>query len=1154
MAGTSEKRERAAATGYRKTAIGLIAFSAALVALLWVGFALVSSREHDQIVENQLTQNLNLARTFAENITRTIARADADLRDLAAGYRRSGAKFDIAGFARQRKGAGEPFTVFSAVDASGDAVLLDPMTEASLNFSQSDNYKFHRERDTDELFISAPRKGATVDKWQFFVSRRINARDGTFAGFVSVGLDAEFLGSLYGEVDLGKDALLALVGRDGVVRARRSNESMSAGQRLARITFSQEVLAKAEGTLIVTSSIDAVRRFESFRAVRNYPLVVLVGTSEAVALAHFYERRTRAAGLLALMTFFILAFSLMAVLQLRRRGRSERLQRQSEEQRKRERLAADHALHERESKLRLIADNVPVMIAYSDAENRYQYANRACAAFYSRTGEGFEGRMMAEVLGAELYDAVRPNVERALAGETVRYDAVRRAPDGTLHLVEVTLVPHREAGGPVLGMYTLIQDVTESRRAAEKLREGEKQFRLLTDSVPVLIAHLDEEFRFLYANRGYRTFFLGESAPSLEGKPMREVTAPEAWREIRPFLERARQGESCSYTVKRPRKSDGGIREMDVSLVPHRDETGKVVGLYVLLIDVTERRRTEESLRLSSRALESSLNSVNITRIGEAGLEIVYVNPSFERITGYSAAEVVGKDPWFLHGEDRDQAGLDVLRRAVQARSEATVLLRNYRKDGTLFWNELRVAPILDEAGRVTHILGVGNDVTERVRYQEQVEHSANFDALTGLANRNLLNDRIAQAIAHASRSGKPMAVLFVDLDQLKRINDSLGHEMGDKVIVAVGKRITGALRSGDSVARLGGDEFVALLPDLKNEDDAAAVANKVLNFIDTPIRIEAHEFALTASIGVSLYPKDGIDAGTLFRHADMALYRAKEEGRNCFRFFAAEMNERIMPFVDLEHDLRRALKERQFELHYQPIVSLADRRRVGAEALLRWRRPDGSMVSPAQFIPVAEDAGLIVPIGEWVMERAMRQAAEWNRSGRERLYVSINLSLRQFRDTGLVDTVRANLERSGIDPALVTLEITESAVMQNAEQTIELLGALKALGVKLSLDDFGTGYSSLAYLKRFPIDVLKIDRAFVRDVVTSRGDQALSRTIIELGRSLGIAVVAEGIETEEQARFLEKSGCAFAQGYLYGKPMDAASFRSPVALAEGAS
>jgi EAL domain-containing protein (putative c-di-GMP-specific phosphodiesterase class I) len=315
---------------------------------------------------------------------------------------------------------------------------------------------------------------------------------------------------------------------------------------------------------------------------------------------------------------------------------------------------------------------------------------------------------------------------------------------------------------------------------------------------------------------------------------------------------------------------------------------------------------------------------------------------------------------------------------------------------------------------------------------------------------------------------------------------------------------------------------------------------------IGQPLSVEAHEFVLTASLGIALYPKDGTDAATLLRNADTALYRAKEEGRECFRFFTRDMNERVVRFLGLENDLRRALVEREFWLQYQPIVRLATGEVVGAEALIRWRHPDGTLVPPAQFIPVAEESGLITPIGRWVLETAVRQASEWNSGGGKALYVSINLSARQFRDPHLVETVRAALEMNRIDPALIRLELTESTVMHDAEKAVGTLRALKALGVKLAIDDFGTGYSSLAYLKRFPIDVLKIDRAFVRDLETDHGDQALSRAIVDIGRALDLDVVAEGIETREQARVLLGCGCRLAQGYLFGRPQDAEKFGLP--------
>ncbi len=807
-----------------------------------------------------------------------------------------------------------------------------------------------------------------------------------------------------------------------------------------------------------------------------------------------------------------------------------------------ERRRTAERLREAAARMTLIAENVPAMIAYTDADFRFRYANRQFIDFYAGKGVTAEGRPMAEVLGAATFAAVRPGVERALAGETVRYDVTRRRHDGKLRHVDVTLVPHREDGGRVLGVYTFVLDVTESRRSEEELRESVAQRRLVVDNVPALICFFDADYRIGYANRKYAEFYTGKPDP-VEGRALAEVIGEEAWAEAKARIDRALAGETITEGIKRRRRTDGSLRDLEISLVPHRDESGQVQGVYALILDVTRRRRAEERLRLRERAIESSVNSVMITRPSDKGQEIVYVNPAFERITGYAAAEVIGRSPKFLHGDDRAQDGIEALRKAAREGRETTALLRNYRKDGTMFWNELRVAPVHDDAGRVTHFVGIASDITERVRYQEEIERNANYDSLTGLPNRNLLNDRLAQAIVKSGRSGRPVGVVYVDLDHLKRVNDSLGHPMGDRVIAALGARLAGAVRTGDTVARMGGDEFVIVLADLKREDDAATVAAKVLKFIGAPLRIEPHEFVLTASAGVALYPKDGADAATLLRNADTALYRAKEDGRDCFRFFAAEMNERVVRFLTLEHDLRRALDLDEFRLQYQPIVRLASGLTVGAEALIRWRRPDGGMVPPAQFIPVAEESGLIVPIGRWVLETAAHQAAEWNRRCTKPLFVSVNLSARQFRDPKLIDTVRTALERARLDPALLKLEITETAVMQDVEGTERWLGALKDIGVQLSIDDFGTGYSSLAYLKRFPIDSLKIDRSFVRALPADRDDLAISRAVIDLARGLELDVIAEGIETHEQAKCLEALGCGLAQGYLFGRPADPAEF-----------
>jgi diguanylate cyclase (GGDEF)-like protein/PAS domain S-box-containing protein len=692
----------------------------------------------------------------------------------------------------------------------------------------------------------------------------------------------------------------------------------------------------------------------------------------------------------------------------------------------------------------------------------------------------------------------------------------------------------------------IIQDITERQRAEEELRASLAQRKLILDNVPAMICYLDSQCRVQYANRQYAEFHASKP-DALEGRMLQDIIGADDWAEAQPRLARAFGGETVTARIRRRRQTDGSLRELDLSLVPNRDEQGRVVGVYAMLHDVTRRRRAEESLRLLERALESSANSVMITRPTDHGQEIVYVNPAFERITGYSREEVIGRNPRLLHREDRDQPGIEALRMAVREGRETSALIRDYRKDGTLFWNEVRVAPVRDEAGRVTHFIGISSDVSERIRYQEEIERNANYDSLTGLPNRNLLKDRLTQAVLKAERSQQPMAVMYLDVDHLKRINDSFGHLVGDRVIAAIGSRLAGAVRSGDTVARVGGDEFVIVLADLKREEDAAHVASKVLNFVSTPLKVDTHEFVLSASAGLALYPKDGRDAATLLQHADTALYRAKEDGRDCFRFFAAEMNARVVRFVHLEEALRRALQENEFGLQYQPIVRLRSGAMVGAEALIRWQRADGSAISPGEFIPVAEGSGLIVPLGRWVLATATQQVAAWNRRRREPLFVSVNISARQFRDPRLVEVVRETLAAARLDPAMLKLEITETAMMQDVEAGMRCVAALKALGIRLAIDDFGTGYSSLAYLKRFPIDALKIDRSFVRGLPDDEDSAAICGAVIDMAHRLGIEVVAEGVETPEQMQHLARWGCDMAQGYLFGRPLGAEDFAGAV-------
>lgn len=570
-------------------------------------------------------------------------------------------------------------------------------------------------------------------------------------------------------------------------------------------------------------------------------------------------------------------------------------------------------------------------------------------------------------------------------------------------------------------------------------------------------------------------------------------------------------------------------------------------GIHTLRARVAQ-QRTEATLRLHNRAIEESINAIVISAADHAADNpILYVNPAFTLMTGYAPEEAIGRNARMLIGQDWDQPDIVRLRDAVRFGRDARVTLRCYCKDGTLFWNEIALASVRDHGGRVTHFIAILNDLTERMRYEEQLERQANHDALTGLANRNLLNDRLQQAMARTQRSAASVAVMLLDLDRFKLINDSLGHPAGDELICEVARRLAACVRQGDTVARLGGDEFMIVLSELIAEDDAAVIAAKLLQAISAPMRLSGHDMVVNGSVGVSLYPRDGAVAATLVKNADVAMYRAKDLGGNRFQFYAPEMNARTLERLELENGLRYALEHDELELHYQPKVELLTGRVVGAEALVRWRHPSLGLIPPGDFIPLAEETGLIVPVGEWVIEAACRQLKAWREQGLREVSVAVNVSARQFQHENLVAVLNAALGSSGVAPQQLHVEVTESGVMSSPEATIVTLRALKALGVLISLDDFGTGYSSLNYLKRFPIDSLKIDRSFVADLTTSAEDAAIALMVISLAHSLGQTVVAEGVETQAQLDFLRRHNCDEMQGYLFSRPLEAQAFASLV-------
>jgi diguanylate cyclase (GGDEF)-like protein/PAS domain S-box-containing protein len=567
------------------------------------------------------------------------------------------------------------------------------------------------------------------------------------------------------------------------------------------------------------------------------------------------------------------------------------------------------------------------------------------------------------------------------------------------------------------------------------------------------------------------------------------------------------------------------------------------------LRNAIERKAVEDALYVEKERALVTLNS-----IGDAVLctdisgTVTYLNVVSEKMTGWTREEATGRPLRevfrIIDGATR-QSAKDPLEMAVEQNRTVglTVNCVLIRRDGSESAIEDSAAPIHDRAGRVIGAVIVFHDVSEARAMSLQMSHSAQHDIVTNLPNRLLLNDRISQSIALARRQSRPIAVLFLDLDHFKKINDSLGHAAGDKLLQSISKRLLGCVRGSDTVSRQGGDEFAILLTEISQADDAAICAQKILLALNEEHRTQDRSLRINGSIGISIYPQDGEDAETLIKNADMAMYHAKERGRSNFQFFAAEMNMNAIARQTLESGLQRALKQGEFVLHYQPRVDLATAEITGVEALIRWQQPEQGLVPPAEFVSIAEECGLIVQIGRWALREACTQARAWQQAGLPLVPLAVNVSAVEFRNKGFVAGVRDVLTETGFEARNLELELTEGVLMDDAKSTVRVLDDLKKMGICLAVDDFGTGYSSLSYLRQFPIDVLKIDRSFVQQITTSRDDSKIIGAIVSMGKSLKHLVVAEGIETQDQRAFLQAQQCTEGQGYLFSRPVDATQF-----------
>lgn len=586
------------------------------------------------------------------------------------------------------------------------------------------------------------------------------------------------------------------------------------------------------------------------------------------------------------------------------------------------------------------------------------------------------------------------------------------------------------------------------------------------------------------------------------------------------------------------RRKDGSLYWDFATIAPVCDGAGQVTHFVAVQEEITARKENETRLRLLARIFESVNEGIVVT---DANKRIVLVNPAFSLITGYGAEEVMGRDPSLLQSGLMEDEFYATMWSTIHQTGRWQGEILDRRKDGSSYTQWLSISTLCNMDGFVDYYIGVTVDVSERKLAEQRMEYLAQHDYLTGLANRTVLLDRLAQALVQAARDRGRVAVMFLDLDRFKGINDTLGHALGDRLLQEVAHRIRSVVRAGDTVCRLGGDEFVIMLARWETLEDIISVAQKLLQSISSACVLDDNEIEVSTSIGISVYPEDGSDCDELLKQADMAMYHAKETGRNKYHFFTADMNRRVNERMVIEKKLRRALERQEFMLQYQPQFELHTGRIIGVEALLRMNDPETGIMLPDRFITVAEDIGLIVPIGEWVLREAIRQNLRWRKMDLPNIVIAVNLSPVQFRQKGLGDTIIRIIRESGLDPAALELEITEGTIMHDPDQAILLMEQIKSQGIKLSMDDFGTGYSSLSYLKRFPIDKLKIDQSFVRDISVDPDDAAIVKTIISMAHSLKLKVIAEGVETAEQLAYLREHGSDEIQGYYFSKPLSAA-------------
>ena len=801
-------------------------------------------------------------------------------------------------------------------------------------------------------------------------------------------------------------------------------------------------------------------------------------------------------------------------------------------------LARERALQESEARYRRIFETTQEGIWSLDAGHRVIEVNAALAGILGYPAGEMLGRGIRTFVFAEDWDDQQERLRRREQGQAETYERRLRRRDGSEVVCVISGTPVLDSGGRFKGSFAMFTDITARKRADEALRLSEQRFRSLFEEVAnIAVQAYDQDRRVIFWNRASEALY-GYSPEEAMGQRVEDLIIPTAMhaalQELTP--ENILAGADIPQGELVLRRKDGAPVTVFTNVVLRMNSAGQPE-IYTLDVDLTQLRQVEERLRQSAKAFESAAEGVTIT---DADARILFVNRAFTTITGYSEEEVLGKNPSLLNSGRQDRAFYEAMWATIEETGLWQGEIWNRRKNGEVYPGWLTINSVHDENGRVSNYVAVFSDVTVLLRSQQERDFLAYHDPLTELPNRELLRDRMQHAIERARRGGGGIAVLLLDVDRFKNVNDSLGHDAGDSLLQDLARRLSNTLRGGDTLARLGGDEFLIVLEENTGIPEVDPIVSRLAGVFDRPFLCGGQTLFITASIGASVYPADGGDPETLIRNAELAMYQAKGDGRNTLEFYRQEMASESLDRLNLENELRGALTRGEFLLHFQPQVNLITGELAGVEALVRWQHPSRGLLPPGTFIPIAEEIGIIGDIGDWVLTEACRQMVAWHTSGPRIPRVAVNLSVQQLERGALTRRISQLLEDHRLPAEELELEVTESMIMRQADRAIATLRELRALGVGISVDDFGTGYSSLGYLRRLPLNRLKIDRSFVTDIGQDKDAAMIARAIIGLGSSLGFEVVAEGIETADQAAFLRAEGCQIGQGYLFGRPVSA--------------